>query len=85
MKLIHWIWAAVTGFVVGLLARALLPGADHMGLIMTTIVGILGSFIGGWLGSLIKKPAEGSKFHPAGFLMSIVGAIVLLLIVRMIR
>ena len=84
MKLVHWIWAAVIGFVVGLIARAVLPGADHMGIIATTIVGILGSFIGGWVGSMIKKPAEGAKFHPAGFLMSIVGAIILLLLLRMI-
>jgi uncharacterized membrane protein YeaQ/YmgE (transglycosylase-associated protein family) len=56
-----------------------------MGLVATTIVGILGSLVGGWLGSLIKKPVEGSKFHAAGFLMSIVGAVVLLLIWRMIR
>lgn len=84
MKLIHWVWAAVTGFVVGLIARAILPGADHMGLIATTILGIVGSFVGGWLGSLIKKPAEGSNFHPAGFLLSIVGAIILLLVWRMI-
>ncbi|HTY01798.1 MAG TPA: GlsB/YeaQ/YmgE family stress response membrane protein [Bacteroidota bacterium] len=84
MKLVHWIWAAVTGFVVGLIARALLPGADHYGLIGTSIIGILGSLIGGWLGSLIKKPTEGSKFHPAGFLMSIVGAIVLLLVLRLV-
>jgi len=84
MKLVHWIWAAVVGFVVGLIARAVLPGADHMGIIATTVVGIIGSFIGGWIGGMIKKPAEGAKFHPAGFLMSIVGAIVLLLILRMI-
>jgi uncharacterized membrane protein YeaQ/YmgE (transglycosylase-associated protein family) len=84
MKLIHWIWAALTGFVVGLIARAILPGADHMGLIATTIVGILGSLVGGYIGSLIKKPAEGAKFHPAGFLMSIVGAVILLLLWRII-
>lgn len=85
MKLFHWIWAAIVGFVVGLIARAILPGADQMGLIGTTIVGILGSFVGGYIGALIKKPAEGSKFHPAGFLLSIVGAIILLLIWRMIQ
>jgi uncharacterized membrane protein YeaQ/YmgE (transglycosylase-associated protein family) len=84
MKLIHWIWSAVTGFVVGLIARAVLPGADHMGLIATMIVGILGSLLGGFIGGLIRKPAEGSQFHPAGFLMSIVGAVVLLLVWRMI-
>jgi uncharacterized membrane protein YeaQ/YmgE (transglycosylase-associated protein family) len=84
MKLMHWIWSAVTGFVVGLIARAILPGADHIGLIATTIVGILGSLLGGFVGGLIKKPAEGAQFHPAGFVMSIVGAIILLLLWRFI-
>jgi len=84
MNVFHWIWAAIVGFVVGLIARALLPGADHMGLIATTIIGILGSFVGGYIGALIKKPVEGAKFHPAGFIMSIVGAALLLLIWRMI-
>lgn len=84
MKLVHWIWAAIVGFVVGLIARAVLPGADHIGFIATTIIGILGSLVGGYVGALIKKPAEGSKFHPAGFLMSIVGAVILLLLWRMI-
>jgi len=85
MKLMQWIWAIVIGFVVGLIARAVLPGADQMGLLGTTIVGILGSFVGGFIGNLIKKPAEGAKFTPAGFLMSIVGAVVLLVIWRMIQ
>jgi len=85
MKIMQWIWAIVIGFVVGLLARAVLPGADQMGLLGTTIVGILGSFVGGFIGNLIKKPAEGAKFTPAGFVMSIVGAVVLLVIWRMIQ
>jgi len=84
MKLFQWIWAAIIGFVVGLVARAILPGADHIGLLATTIIGILGSFVGGFVGALIKKPAEGAKFHPAGFLLSVVGAALLLLIWRMI-
>jgi uncharacterized membrane protein YeaQ/YmgE (transglycosylase-associated protein family) len=84
MKLFDWIWAAIIGFVVGLIARAILPGADQMGILATTMVGVLGSFVGGWLGGLIKKPAAGAKFSPAGFLMSIVGAVVLLVLWRMI-
>ena len=80
----HIIWYIVVGFVVGLIARAILPGADHMGVIATTVVGLVGSIIGGYLGHLIRKPAPGSKFHPAGLLMSIVGAIVLLLILRLV-
>ncbi len=81
----HIIWSVIVGFVVGLVARALLPGADHMGLIATTGVGIAGSLIGGLLGRLVRKPEPGSKFHPAGFLLSIVGALVLLLLLRMLR
>ena len=56
-----------------------------MGLIMTTILGVVGSVIGGFIGRLIKKPVEGSKFHPAGFFMSVLGAILLLVIWGLIR
>ncbi len=85
MRLIHILWSVLTGFLVGLIARALLPGADRMGLIATTVLGILGSLAGGFLGGLVSKPREGSRFHPAGFLLSIVGALVLLGIWRFIR
>jgi uncharacterized membrane protein YeaQ/YmgE (transglycosylase-associated protein family) len=78
----HIIWYLIVGFIVGLIARAILPGADHMGIVMTTIVGILGSVVGGFIAQLFSKPAPGSKFHPAGFIMSIVGAIIVLLILR---
>jgi uncharacterized membrane protein YeaQ/YmgE (transglycosylase-associated protein family) len=70
--------------VVGFIARAILPGSDKMGLIATMVVGILGSFVGGFIGGLIKKPEPGSNFHPAGFLMSIVGAVILLLLWRLV-
>lgn len=83
--MLHVIWHVITGFVVGLLARALLPGADQMGLIATTILGIVGSVVGGFIGGVIKKPEPGAKFHPAGFFMALVGAIVVLLVWRMIR
>jgi len=78
----HLIWSIIVGFFVGLIARAILPGADHMGLWMTAGVGIVGSLIGGLIGNMIKPPEPGAKFHPAGFLMSIVGAVVLLLVLR---
>ncbi len=81
----HILWSVIVGFVVGLLARAVLPGADRLGFIMTAILGIAGSFVGGFLGSLISKPQAGSMFHPAGFFLSIVGAVVLLLLWRIIR
>jgi uncharacterized membrane protein YeaQ/YmgE (transglycosylase-associated protein family) len=83
--MVHVIWHIITGFVVGLIARAVLPGADQMGLIATMVVGIVGSVLGGFVGRLIKKPGPGASFHPAGFFMSIVGAIVVLLLWRMVR
>lgn len=80
--MLHIIWSIIVGFVVGLLARAIVPGADSMGFLATTCLGILGSVVGGLLGRVISKPREGSKFHPAGFFLSLVGAIVLLVIWR---
>jgi uncharacterized membrane protein YeaQ/YmgE (transglycosylase-associated protein family) len=78
--MLHIIWSIIVGFVIGLIARAVVPGAQHMGFFATAILGILGSLAGGLLGRLISKPKEGSAFHPAGFLLSIIGAIVLLVI-----
>ncbi len=85
MGCMSFIWSVLTGFVIGLVARALLPGSDKLGFIMTTVVGVLGSLVGGFLGGLISKPQEGAKFHPAGFVMSVVGAIVLLVLYRFVR
>jgi uncharacterized membrane protein YeaQ/YmgE (transglycosylase-associated protein family) len=85
ISMLNILWFIIVGFIAGLIARAVLPGADHMGFIMTTVVGIVGSVIGGFVGTLLKKGEPGSGFHPAGFLMSIAGAIVLLLLLRMFR
>ena len=83
--MLHLLWSVIIGFLVGLIARALVPGADSMGIIATTLVGIVGSVIGGFIGRLIKPAEPGTAFHPAGFLLSIVGAIVLLFLLRLIR
>lgn len=85
MGIFHILWSLIVGFVVGLVARALLPGADQMGIILTTVLGVAGSFVGGFLGRFISKPQEGSKFHPAGILLSIVGAVLLLLLWRFLH
>lgn len=84
MGIMHMIWSVVVGFVVGLIARAVMPGAQSMGFFMTSIIGIVGSFVGGFIGSLISKPEPGSKFHAAGFFMSIVGALVVLVAWRLL-
>ena len=83
--MLHIIWSIIVGFIVGLIARAIVPGAQHMGFIMTAILGIVGSVVGGFIGGLISRPPEGAKFHPAGFFLSILGAIVLLLIFGLLR
>jgi uncharacterized membrane protein YeaQ/YmgE (transglycosylase-associated protein family) len=85
MGCLHLVWSLIVGFVVGLIARAVVPGADKMGLILTTVLGIVGSVAGGLVGRLVSKPEEGAKFHPAGFFLSIVGAIALLLIWRFLQ
>ncbi len=81
MGIMHIIWAVIVGFIVGLVARAIMPGADHMGFLATSLLGIVGSFVGGFVGSLIWKPTEGqSAFHPAGFFLSVIGAIIVLFV-----
>jgi uncharacterized membrane protein YeaQ/YmgE (transglycosylase-associated protein family) len=83
--MIHILWSIIVGFFVGLIARALVPGADSMGFLATTLVGVLGSVVGGLIGNMVKKPAEGSNFHGAGLFMSILGAIVVLIAWRYVR
>lgn len=65
------------GFFVGLIARALTPGRQSMGIIMTTVLGAIGSFLGGLLGNMISGDAIG-QVHPAGMIGSVLGAIIVL-------
>ncbi|HEV8552844.1 MAG TPA: GlsB/YeaQ/YmgE family stress response membrane protein [Casimicrobiaceae bacterium] len=67
----------IVGFIVGVLARFFYPGAIPMGFLLTVALGIGGSLVGGLISSLIWKTPDG-KFHPAGWIMSIVGALLLL-------
>ena len=83
--MLHIISSIIIGFIAGLIARAVVPGAQGMGFIMTTLLGIAGSVVGGLIARMFSKPVEGSKFHPAGFLLSIVGAIVLLAVFALLR
>lgn len=71
----------VIGIVVGLVARFLMPGRDPMGFIMTALLGIVGAWLGTWLGSAMGMYQQG---EPAGFLMSVLGAVVVLFIYRMV-
>jgi uncharacterized membrane protein YeaQ/YmgE (transglycosylase-associated protein family) len=78
--MLHIISYIIVGFVVGLIARGIMPGVQHLGFIMTTVLGICGSIVGGFIGRLFSKPTPGSAFHPAGFILSIIGAVILLFI-----
>jgi uncharacterized membrane protein YeaQ/YmgE (transglycosylase-associated protein family) len=74
----------VVGLVVGLIARLLLPGRDSIGLLGTILLGIAGSFVGGFLWELVEyHRIETHHFQTAGLLGSIVGAFVLLLLLRL--
>jgi uncharacterized membrane protein YeaQ/YmgE (transglycosylase-associated protein family) len=67
----------VIGFIVGLIARAVKPGDDKLGLIMTALLGIAGSFIATFAGSALGLYKQGDV---AGFIASVVGAVILLVI-----
>ena len=76
----HLIGFIVFGFIIGLIARAVMPGRDNMGLLPTTILGIVGALAGGWLGRALGwyGPEDG-----AGFITATVGALIVLGIYHM--
>jgi uncharacterized membrane protein YeaQ/YmgE (transglycosylase-associated protein family) len=75
----HLIWMFIIGLVVGWVAQWFVH-VGHIGWIGTAVIGIVGSFVGGFIARIFSKPADGSLVHPAGILLSIVGAVILLLI-----
>jgi len=83
--MLHIIVMLVIGLIAGALARLIMPGKDPMGLLMTIILGIAGSFLGGFISRLIWRPDADTPFRPGGLILSVLGAILLLWIWRMIR
>ncbi|WP_375001500.1 GlsB/YeaQ/YmgE family stress response membrane protein [Aeromicrobium sp. CTD01-1L150] len=71
----------IVGLIAGALARFLVPGKDPMGIIATIILGVVGSFVGGMIGSLFSDSSV-LDFNTSGLVMSVIGAIVALLIYR---
>ncbi len=76
----HWIAIFLIGLLIGLLARALTPGHGPHGIILTTLLGIAGAIVGTWAGQLLGWYAPG---QPAGFIASVIGAMLLLLLHRL--
>jgi len=82
--IIFIIWICIIGLVVGLIARLLLPGRDPIGILGTIVLGIVGSFVGGFLDNLWKyHTLNVHSFHPVGLIGSVIGAIVVLLLLRL--
>ena len=80
MGIVAWI---IVGLIAGFAARALVPGRDPMGIVGTIVLGMVGSLVGGFLGNLV---GEGSwDLEAAGIIGSIIGAVVALLIFRLVR
>jgi uncharacterized membrane protein YeaQ/YmgE (transglycosylase-associated protein family) len=69
----------VFGLVVGFIARALMPGSQKMGLLATMLLGVVGSFIGGFIGALITD-SRVLDFNTAGVIGSVIGALIALLV-----
>ena len=76
--MLHYLWMFIVGIVVGAIAKLFVPGAGHLGVVLTGVLGIVGSFVGGFIARLFSKPGPGAALHPAGILMSIVGAALVL-------
>ena len=77
MSILGWIFF---GLVVGIVGKLLMPGRDPGGFIITTILGIVGALVGGFLGRVLGLYREGD---PVGFVMAIIGSIILLVLYRM--
>jgi len=78
----HWLWVALIGLIVGALAKLIMPGKDPGGFIVTMLIGIGGSVIGTFLGQAIGWYQEGQS---AGFIVSILGALLLLAAYHFVR
>ena len=76
------LWMLIIGLIVGALAKLIMPGRDPGGIVVTILLGIAGALVAGFLGRAVGWYQEG---EPAGFIASVFGAILLLIIYRMVR
>jgi len=74
----HYAGMFIVGLVVGVIARLIMPGASRLGIIMTGVLGIAGLLVGGFIARPFSKPAPGAPIHPAGILLPVVGAPIVL-------
>jgi len=80
--MLQLLWMAIIGLVVGALAKLIMPGKDPGGIFITMLLGVAGALLAGWIGRAVGWYQPG---QPAGFFMSLVGAIILLAIYSMVK
>ena len=81
--MLSFIWFLIVGLIAGALARLIMPGRDGMSLLMTMLLGVVGSILGGLVSWAIwGAETPGTGFRPAGLLLSIIGAIIVLFVWR---
>ena len=80
--MLNLIWTIIIGFIVGVVAKFLMPGKDPGGFIITTVLGIVGALLATYLGRLIGWYQAGQS---AGFIAAVLGALILLVIYRFIK
>lgn len=73
----QYVWMVIVGFVVGLVARAVMPGTQSLGWILTAVLGIVGSFVAGFIGQALGFYAAGEG---VGFIGSVIGALIVLFV-----
>ena len=80
--MLHFLWEAIIGLIVGAIAKLVMPGKDPGGVWITMALGVAGSLLAGFLGRAVGWYAPGQS---AGFIMSIIGALILLGIYRLVK
>ncbi|ALB67069.1 GlsB/YeaQ/YmgE family stress response membrane protein [Cronobacter dublinensis] len=82
MGILAWI---VFGLIAGIIAKLIMPGRDGGGFILTCVLGIVGAVVGGWLATFFGIGGSVTGFNLPSFLVAVVGAIVVLLVFRLLR
>jgi uncharacterized membrane protein YeaQ/YmgE (transglycosylase-associated protein family) len=81
MGILSWI---ILGLIAGIIAKVIMPGKDGGGFIMTTLLGVAGAFVGGWVGSFLGLGTVGT-FSLGSMATAVVGALILLFIYRQVK
>jgi uncharacterized membrane protein YeaQ/YmgE (transglycosylase-associated protein family) len=82
MGILAWI---IFGLIAGVIAKLIMPGKDGGGFIVTCILGIIGAVVGGWIATFLHIGGSVTGFNLPSFLVAVAGAIIILIIYRMVR